>query len=210
MLGPGLAKQPDFPVAGASAGALAAAAIACNVPVPALLTAIDSTVTELRQHGTWGRVRPQLHRLLDELIPLDGHRRASGRLHLAVAMLPRWLPLANRDGGRGASSAPAATSPWLPHVELVSHFSSRDDLIEALLASCHVPWYLDGRAHTAFRGLPAFDGGFIDFLPIPPTSQRPLRVCCFPAILTAPLAMPPPDIAPTRHGHLVHETLVSL
>lgn len=31
---------------------------------------------------------------------------------------------------------------------LVSHFEDREDLIGALLASCHVPYWLDGRPYT--------------------------------------------------------------
>ncbi len=37
---------------------------------------------------------------------------------------------------------------------LVSHYEDRDDLIQALLASCHIPYYLDGRPYTGdVRGM---------------------------------------------------------
>jgi hypothetical protein len=40
-----------------------------------------------------------------------------------------------------------------------SHFKTREDLIDALLTSCHIPWYFDGRWMTKYRGHFALDGG---------------------------------------------------
>lgn len=35
-----------------------------------------------------------------------------------------------------------------PHLQLVADFQSRTDLIQALMASCHIPYYLNGQAYT--------------------------------------------------------------
>jgi hypothetical protein len=35
----------------------------------------------------------------------------------------------------------------------------REDLIQALLTSCHIPWYFDGSIVRSFRQTPCFDGG---------------------------------------------------
>ena len=54
---------------------------------------------------------------LRRLLPADIHERCSGKAHVAVTtVFPR------------------------PRGLLVSEFSSRDDLIAALLTSCHIPW----------------------------------------------------------------------
>lgn len=64
--------------------------------------------------------------------------------------------------------------------ELVSAFSSRDDLINCLLTSCQIPVYFDGKFGRPFRGHLSFDGGATNFLPSPPVEYT-ARVCCFPS-----------------------------
>jgi hypothetical protein len=41
----------------------------------------------------------------------------------------------------------------LARPSLVSEFHSRDDLIEALLASCHIPLWMNGNIFTSERGI---------------------------------------------------------
>ena len=48
--------------------------------------------------------------------------------------------------------------------KLVGGFSSRSDLIEACLASCHVPLFLDGRPYTTYKGENVVDGSFWYFV----------------------------------------------
>lgn len=49
---------------------------------------------------------------------------------------------------------------------LLDHFSSRADLLSALLTSSHVPLYLDVTAPwTAFRDGLYVDGGLVDIVP---------------------------------------------
>ena len=42
---------------------------------------------------------------------------------------------------------------------LPSFTPPREDLIQALLTSCHIPWYFDGSIVRNFRQTPCFDGG---------------------------------------------------
>jgi len=46
----------------------------------------------------------------------------------------------------------------------VSHFDSKADLIEAVMASSHVPFVLDGRPFVRFRDTLCWDGSIPDFL----------------------------------------------
>lgn len=45
----------------------------------------------------------------------------------------------------------------------VSQFDSKEDLIEAVMASAHVPLFLDGRPFMKYREQLCWDGSFPDF-----------------------------------------------
>jgi len=60
---------------------------------------------------------PLLRDFLDSYLPPNAHELCSGSTHVAVTrLLPYW------------------------RTQMVSHFESRDDLMSALLTSCHIPW----------------------------------------------------------------------
>ena len=111
--------------------------------------------------------------------------------------------------GRSPPSSPPASpaSPFKnpfalsPRALLVSDFTSREDLIEALLSSCHIPFWMTGKPTTRFRGGRAVDGGLLNFLPLPPPPPpstardggdedddldcyHTVGVCCFPSAST--------------------------
>ncbi|KAL7506474.1 hypothetical protein ACHAXN_009088 [Cyclotella atomus] len=44
---------------------------------------------------------------------------------------------------------------------IVSRFESREDLIQANMASVHLPWFLNGNFAYNFRGSPCIDGSFL-------------------------------------------------
>ena len=116
-------------------------------------------------------------KLLDATLPEDIHERGRGRLHVGVTYL-------NTPGK-------------LYKPELLSDFDSKQDVLDALLVSCHVPLWFDSRLITRHGGVWAFDGGFSDtgFIPMPPQADfvRGVRVCCFP---NARVLFPDIDIAP--------------
>lgn len=52
--------------------------------------------------------------------------------------------------------------------EYISQFESREDLIDALCASSHLPWYSAASFSCAFRGKRYVDGGMTRLVPEPP------------------------------------------
>jgi hypothetical protein len=137
----GLAHRDTTKLAGASAGSLIAAAFNAGVSIPALEESMALFGEDCLRNGTRGRLGPLLRDFLHAYLPPDAAERCRGRTHVAVThAVPYFRP------------------------SLVSTFRGRDDLIEALLASCHIPWYFDGRWLTRFRGRFAVDGGATNFV----------------------------------------------
>jgi hypothetical protein len=132
---------------GASAGGLVVTLAACGVPAERALTAAhelalvhDLFDRPLGAAGVFGRVvRDWLH----DLLPADAMDRCrGGRLKLVVTPL-RPLSL----------FAPAT----------VDCFTTKEELVDACLASAHVPFFLDGRPSASYRGRAYMDGSFQDF-----------------------------------------------
>ena len=132
-------------VGGASAGSLAAAVVACSLDLNVVDRAVDEMTDECRKNGTWGKLGGCLREKLEELLPEDAHLRCNGRLHVAVTKVKPWGALRSKR---------------------VTHYESRDDLIAALLASCHLPILSTGSLTTSFRGRRVVDGGFTDVMPV--------------------------------------------
>ncbi|KAI8468886.1 MAG: acyl transferase/acyl hydrolase/lysophospholipase [Monoraphidium minutum] len=156
-------------LAGASAGSLIAAAFNAGLDMSVVEESMILFGEDCLANGTqhrraraarhrWGGLLgPLLRDFLHSYLPPDAHERCSGSTHVAVTRaLPFWRP------------------------QMVSHFKSRDDLIEALLTSCHIPWYFDGRWMTKFRGKYAVDGGATNFIPVVPGCEYTCKVMCFP------------------------------
>ena len=119
---------------GASAGALAAVLGACQIPTDKALDLAHSLTLEswVFQRpwglvGVWGSI---LRTWLHTLLPDDAHHRCSGRVEVVV------------------------TEVQLPRLRrvTVSEFGSKDELIEACLASAHVLFLIDGKFPTNFKG----------------------------------------------------------
>ncbi|KAG2496663.1 hypothetical protein HYH03_005483 [Edaphochlamys debaryana] len=147
----------EVPVAGASAGSIIAVCAKSGLSEEQLFEALLDLAADCRQGGTRARLRHVLHRVLDSVLPADIHERCEGRAFLAV------------------------TNVWpRPQSELVSSFSSRDDLIDTVLTSCHIPYWFDGSLVRPYRNSIAFDGGITNFIPATPTDICH-RVCCFPS-----------------------------
>lgn len=154
--------QEDTKMAGASAGSLIVACARSGLPMSTILEACYALADDCRANGTRLRLGPVLRGVLGDMLPADAAQSAAGRTYVAVT---RVLP----EGG-----------PLLqPH--LVSQFHNRDDLISALMTSCHIPIYMDGKLTTRFRGTAHFDGGITNFLPSPPEPSHTVRVCCLPS-----------------------------
>ena len=143
---------------GASAGALIATLTATGVDFYkatdlALKMSADAGVWDRKEglQGIWG---PIIYNWLDELLPEDaveivhGGPTSSERRSLSILV----TPLPNIFGPKDS----------------ISTFFSRQDLIECNMASAHLPWFLDGKLTSKFRGKPHIDGSFFasveDFL----------------------------------------------
>ncbi len=110
--------------------------------------------------GTIGNVRSVTEEYANLVLPEDAHVRSSGRLHVSIVRVNK-------------------KPPFLESV-FVNEFRSREDLIQALLTSSHVPLYMDTKVTSEFRGRTCVDGGIgVNFIPQPPCTQ-PVQICCFP------------------------------
>lgn len=123
---------------GGSAGAMSATMAASGVDFQAAF--------ELEERLLDGTAEAQLHneppywggyvrRWLDKCLPADACERCNGRLHVQVTEL-----------------APTFGTTT------VSTYRDRDDLLDAVLASVHVPFWMDKRFCTTFRGTSCIDG----------------------------------------------------
>lgn len=141
-----LAERFDLtkvPMAGASGGSIAAVLAACGVSADhAFRRAYELSLKyNIWQEpgsymGVWGGL---VEEWLDELLPADAHERCRGRITVVVTTLPTW-----RQVG-------------------ISDFSDKRDLIDAVMASSHIPLVLDRRVAKHCRGQPCVDGSFPDF-----------------------------------------------
>jgi hypothetical protein len=134
----------EVPIIGASAGSLTSSLLLSGVDFD---YAADTAIELANQFGVyndkksfvfWG---PILRNWLEKILPND--ISASQLNQLQVAITP--------------------ASPFVSP-KLVSGFVDKEDLIECLLASCHVPLLLDGKPFTEYRGEKYLDGSFWYFV----------------------------------------------
>jgi hypothetical protein len=127
---------------GASAGSIAAAGLICNVSIS------DATCAIMKaRSGVLQALNPTFDLLkivkegLNRVLPSNSHELCSGRLFIS---LTRY-----RDGRN----------------VIVSEFSSKADLIQAILCSCFIPVFC-GLEIPEFHGVKYVDGGFSDNQPV--------------------------------------------
>ncbi|KAL3767751.1 hypothetical protein ACHAWO_003148 [Cyclotella atomus] len=129
-------------LSGASAGALSATIAKTSIsPYRATELALqmsdEAGVWErpLGLMGIWGDI---IYQWLNDLLPSDAQIVVNDeRLHVLVTPVPSF--------GKN----------------IVSRFESREDLIQANMASVHLPWFLNGNFAYNFRGSPCIDGSFL-------------------------------------------------
>lgn len=100
----------------------------------------------MRKSGAWyrGGVLDMLSGVLEGLVPPDAHKIVEDRLYVAVQ------PVADIHKG---------------YPTLINQFDSRQDLLDALITSCFIPFYLNGSMVRSFKNRPHIDGGILHFLP---------------------------------------------
>uniref|UniRef100_A0AAV1ULU2 PNPLA domain-containing protein n=1 Tax=Peronospora matthiolae TaxID=2874970 RepID=A0AAV1ULU2_9STRA len=139
-------------------GAIAALALAANVSMDDIHEETKAMARLCRSHGTFwkleDRLRTVFHAKFGDL-PVESltHSR------LTIATKKMW---------------PVRASV------LTDDFRSTDDLCDALIASCYLPWYVARRGTTLFRGEYHVDGGLITLVP---EVQNYTKVCVFPGTI---------------------------
>ena len=162
--------SPNTKLAGASAGSLIAACVNSGLPMDTVSTLCEELMDDVRRHGARGRLGIVLEKFLESALPEDAHVRCTGKTFVAVSSM-------EKTSSRGLS---AFAGFGAPQGQLISEFKDRDDLISALMTSCHIPLYMDGRLTNTFRGSMHLDGGVTNFIPLPPDDGTPgVRVSCF-------------------------------
>ncbi|XP_055854131.1 1-acylglycerol-3-phosphate O-acyltransferase Pnpla3 isoform X2 [Episyrphus balteatus] len=133
-------------IGGASAGALSACCLLCDLPLGSMTSDFFRIVNEARRHSL-GPFSPSfniqtcLFEGLQKHLPEDAHKKVSGRLHISVTRV--------YDGKN----------------VIISEFNSREEVLDAILCACFIPGF-SGFLPPKFRGVRYMDGAFSDNLPI--------------------------------------------
>lgn len=139
----GMMKRTEK-IGGASAGALHAAMIACDVPIEPSLEFGVRAATKIRDNMhkiPWADLDKEVRDCLETSLPENAHILATSRLFISITIFPEMTN------------------------EIISTFNSRADLIDVLAKSCYIPFYSGFKLPVNGEGW-AFDGGFTDNLPI--------------------------------------------
>jgi hypothetical protein len=93
------------------------------------------------------------------------------------AVLPRDIPSEVLDQ-LSIALTPPPTNPFKSEPPtLESGFTCREDVIDACLASCHIPWYSNGDPMESYRGTDFIDGSFWYFVTKNRFTGLPLPEC---------------------------------
>ena len=133
-------KHGNFSMYGASAGSISSVLAACGVDMHAAMEE-NFNLPDKSDVFTHGRlIELWLHRIL----PPDCHTLCSGKVHISITTITAaCIPLRRK---------------------VVNTFSSKQDLIDACLASSHIPFFLDGKFSRSFRGDSCVDGSLLFLL----------------------------------------------
>ncbi|KAH8245497.1 hypothetical protein KR032_010925, partial [Drosophila birchii] len=132
--------------AGASAGALAACWLICDLPLEGMAGDFLRVVQETRRHSLgafspWFNLPECLLEGMHRRLPPDAHQRVNGRLHISLTRV------SDRQN------------------VVMSEFSSRQELLQALMCSCFIPG-LSGLVPPQIRGVRYMDGALSNNQPL--------------------------------------------
>uniref|UniRef100_A0A8C6RK90 Omega-hydroxyceramide transacylase n=1 Tax=Nannospalax galili TaxID=1026970 RepID=A0A8C6RK90_NANGA len=131
--------------AGTSAGAVIAALVVCGIEMEEYLRVLNKGLAEVKK-SFLGPLSPSckmvqmMRQFLYQALPEDSYKFATGKLHVSLTRLT--------DGEN----------------VVVSEYTSKEELIEALYCSCFVPVYC-GFIPPTYRGERYIDGGFTSMQP---------------------------------------------
>ncbi|NXH11195.1 PLPL1 protein, partial [Bucco capensis] len=130
---PGLLKSAAR-VYGASSGSIMATVALCECDTDAMKRSIYKTVENTFWPCVYGKKLSKIIKdTLNEYLPPNAHELVSGKLHVIITRLRDCRSVA------------------------VSHFDSKEDLIQAILCSCYVPLY-SGFLPPVYHGVRYVDG----------------------------------------------------
>ncbi|XP_077017726.1 omega-hydroxyceramide transacylase isoform X2 [Tamandua tetradactyla] len=131
--------------AGTSAGAVVAALVICGIEMDEYLRVLNVGVAEVKK-SFLGPLSPScrmvqmMRQFLYKVLPEDSYKVTTGKLHVSLTRFT--------DG----------------ESVVVSEYTSKEELIEALYCSCFVPVYC-GLIPPTYRGVRYIDGGFTGMQP---------------------------------------------
>ncbi|XP_057608023.1 omega-hydroxyceramide transacylase isoform X2 [Chionomys nivalis] len=131
--------------AGTSAGAVIAALVICGIEMEEYLRVLNKGLAEVKK-SFLGPLSPSckmvqmMRQFLYDVLPEDAYKFATGKLHVSLTRVT--------DG----------------ESVVVSEYTSKEELIEALYCSCFVPVYC-GFIPPTYRGERYIDGGFTSMQP---------------------------------------------
>ncbi|XP_030329499.1 patatin-like phospholipase domain-containing protein 1 [Strigops habroptila] len=146
-------------VYGSSAGSLIAAAVVCGIGLDDLKEFFFAMAKEARE-TILGPLSPKcsllanIKAVLQRMLPENSYQLASGRLHISLTRVV--------DGQN----------------VMASEFSSKEELIQALLCSCFLPIYC-GFIPPSYRGVRYVDGGFTGLQPVSSLEEPVITVSPF-------------------------------
>ncbi|KAG7395103.1 hypothetical protein PHYBOEH_004216 [Phytophthora boehmeriae] len=145
--------QSSSKFAGASGGAIAALSLAANSSMTDILYETKAMAELCHSQGTIWKLEERLRAIF--------HTKFGD---LPVGTLAQRLTIATEK-------------LWPARIQVMTDdFHSSDDLCDALIASCYVPWYLAQRGTSLFRGEYHVDGGLFTLVPEVPGY---VKVCAF-------------------------------
>lgn len=126
---------------GASAGALSAVLTICQIDVDKTLQSVEKVCQKYkvfeRYFGLFGVWSSMVEEWLDMLLPENAHELCNDKVYIILQCLS------------------------LSHPKLhVSTFYTRKELIDCLLATIHIPFFMDYRPFRSFRGYWCYDIAF--------------------------------------------------
>lgn len=147
----------DTQLSGASCGSIIVACVHSGLNLHSLVKELLSFAEDCRANGTAGRLRYVIEHFMTANLPHDAHHKCAGKTHIQMTRVFPYLKVMS-----------------------VSEWSSKDDLVQAIACSCHIPAYNDGSLVFRYRGSLFVDGGVLKHLPVPPKVAFSAGVSCVP------------------------------
>ncbi|XP_013421713.1 patatin-like phospholipase domain-containing protein 2 [Lingula anatina] len=143
---PHLLDDPNFKLLGASAGAIAAVCLISGCPLGECTNYVLRVATKARSRSL-GPLHPSFNIVkllqdgLNEILPPNAHEICTNRVYISMTRVSDRANI------------------------IVSQYDTKEDLIQALLCSAHIPFY-SGLLPPAFKGVRCVDGCLSDNLPV--------------------------------------------